>query len=152
MKLYGSVNNRMMERALSTVPEVGMGATLISWSDRDPYSIVEVSDRKVHVEVETSDSGLIKRSYPRIIKVTRDKAKIINGESVLGSPEYEFYKDPNAKVETFVYHRKSNSYRRETKKFKVVDGEYIEYGTGTTKREAPVLLVGVRDKYYDPHF
>jgi hypothetical protein len=42
MKLYGSLNNRLMEGAKSEAPSVGAGATVIAYSDRHPATIAEV--------------------------------------------------------------------------------------------------------------
>ena len=42
MKFYGSLNNRLLEYENQIVPEVGMGATELMWSDRYPYTIIKV--------------------------------------------------------------------------------------------------------------
>lgn len=43
---YGSVNNRLQERAKGNTPVVGMGVTELCWSDRHAYEIVEVKDAR----------------------------------------------------------------------------------------------------------
>ena len=47
MKLYGSVDNRLMENMQSDTPQVGMGATQLLYSDSHAYTIVEVINEKV---------------------------------------------------------------------------------------------------------
>lgn len=80
MKLYGSLTNRIMETAKNPVPEVGMGATELMWSDRHAYTVVKVIN-------------------PKLIEVARDKATIINGDEVRAgknSPTYAYETDPDA--------------------------------------------------------
>lgn len=40
---HGSLNNLLAGTNPELKPEVGMGATLVSWTDRHPYTIVRVS-------------------------------------------------------------------------------------------------------------
>ena len=42
MTLYGSFQNRIMERDTETVPEIGMGATELCYTDRYPYTVVKI--------------------------------------------------------------------------------------------------------------
>lgn len=51
---YGSLNNRISERAKNPVPVVGMGATEYCWSDRHAYEIIEVKDAR-HITVRAYD-------------------------------------------------------------------------------------------------
>ena len=43
MRLYGSVNNRLLEHVTSPPPSVGDGATLLMYTDRYPATVVKVS-------------------------------------------------------------------------------------------------------------
>jgi hypothetical protein len=52
---HGSLVNHLMDRSLSPVPVVGMGATELMWSDRHPYTIIAVNDEK-HVVVQEDTS------------------------------------------------------------------------------------------------
>ncbi len=55
MKLYGSVNNRFDENKMYCKKiEVGTGATIYHYSDRDAYEVVEVIDQK-HVFIREYD-------------------------------------------------------------------------------------------------
>lgn len=55
MKWYGSLNNRIAERAKHPKPEVGMGVTEMLFSDREPYEIVQVVDDR-HLLVRRLDA------------------------------------------------------------------------------------------------
>lgn len=150
-KWYGSLDNRLMENSLQPVPEIGMGATVTLWSDKHAYTIIEVSNEVIKAEIKT-DKGIVVRSYPKWIQVTRDEVKIINGESVLGSPKYEFISDFSGKRETYFFHKLSGNYRKETTKQIFTNGEIREIGTGRTKKDNQIIIVGVRQEYFDPHF
>lgn len=52
---HGSLQNKLYAESNGQyVPEVGMGATMIGWTDRVPYTITEVvSDTKIKVEADT---------------------------------------------------------------------------------------------------
>jgi hypothetical protein len=74
---YGSIVNRMMEGATEIKPEVGMGATELMHSDREPYTIVEI------------------KSANRIL-VQRDDYKRIDNNGMSESQQYEY--TPNQKA------------------------------------------------------
>lgn len=80
MKLYGSLQNRIMEEGAQKLkPEVGMGATFISYSDLDAGTIVEVvSD--VHIRVQ----------YDNCIRTDN------NGQSE--HQDYRYEPDPRAPI------------------------------------------------------
>lgn len=51
MNTNGSLQNLMLHNAKPATPTVGMGATEVRWTDRRPYTVVEVkSDRRVVVK------------------------------------------------------------------------------------------------------
>lgn len=58
---YGSVNNRVMERATSPVPVVGMGVTQCYWSDREPWEIIEVKDER-HIVIRKLDTNRVDKN------------------------------------------------------------------------------------------
>lgn len=43
MKVYGNLMNRISEHTKNPTPEIGMGATLMHWSDRSAATIVKIS-------------------------------------------------------------------------------------------------------------
>lgn len=151
MKLYGSLNNRVEENTLQRVPEVMMGATLSLYSDQHAYTIREVSKETITVEINTVE-GVVKRTYPKWIKASRDKATIINGESVLGSPEYKF--ELTDKIRKFIFHKLTGLYREEKTKLVGLDenGNLNYEGTGRTTKDSSPLLIGYKREYWDPSF
>ena len=42
MRVYGSILNRIQEACRQPAPEVGMGATHMMYSDRQPYTVIRV--------------------------------------------------------------------------------------------------------------
>ena len=57
MKWYGNLTNRIMEGKQDIVPEIGMGATKLSYSDRDPYTIVEIlSKSRIVVQADRAEN------------------------------------------------------------------------------------------------
>jgi hypothetical protein len=78
---YGSIVNRMMEGNSPIEPQVGMGATELMHSDREPYTIVEIKS-------------------PRRIIVQADDSKRIDSNGMSESQQYEYTPNPNgSKVE-----------------------------------------------------
>lgn len=56
MNLHGSFQNRLLERDVETIPEIGMGATELLYSDRYPYTIVEIlAKNKIVVQEDTME-------------------------------------------------------------------------------------------------
>lgn len=51
---YGSLQNRIEERAKQPEPVVGMGVTEMCWSDRHPFEIIQVKDSR-HIVVRALD-------------------------------------------------------------------------------------------------
>lgn len=53
--MTGSLVNHLMDRTQDPAPEVGMGATLLGWTDRHAATIVEVpNERTVVVQADTA--------------------------------------------------------------------------------------------------
>lgn len=76
---YGSLQNRLGERAKSPKPEVGMGATEFYWSDREPWEIIAVKDDR-HITVRTLGT------------------KRIDSNGMSECQDYEYYSDPNGRT------------------------------------------------------
>jgi hypothetical protein len=82
IRMHGNLNNRLAEVAKPKPPEVGMGATILMYSDRHAATIIEiVSPKEIIIQQD--------------ISTRMDK----NGQSE--SQEYSYLPDPNAKKETF---------------------------------------------------
>ena len=72
-------------------PEVGMGVTVLSWTDRRPATIVEVVKRK---------NGKV-----AAIVIQEDNAKRVDENGFSESQEYEYSQNPEAAKETFELRR-----------------------------------------------
>lgn len=71
----GSLVNHLYSRVAPITPEVGMGASILSWSDRQAATVVAVDGA--------------------IFAITADTAKIVSGTTYDGSAKYEFTSNPN---------------------------------------------------------
>lgn len=85
------VNYVMSGTAGAPEPAVGMGATILMWSDRHAATIVKVT--------------------PCTVTVKRDKARVVKGSAADGTAVYEFTPDPDAEPKVF---RKTKKGWRET--------------------------------------
>jgi hypothetical protein len=88
---YGSFQNMMYAGATPKTPEVGMGATLVSWTDRYAYTVVAV---------ETFKTGP-KAGQVKAVVATEDKAKRVDANGMSECQSYEFETDPDATPEKF---------------------------------------------------
>lgn len=79
----GSFINNLMQDANSPAPKVGMGATMLSWTDRDPATIIKVSK-----------SG-------KKITVQPDKAIRTDSNGMSDSQSYTFERNPNAYTDEY---------------------------------------------------
>lgn len=85
MATYGSLQNRLLERDTETVPEIGMGATELCYSDRYPYTVVEI---------------LAKNK----IKVQEDSYEPADAEPM--SNNWKCFPNPEGRIETLIKTRK----------------------------------------------
>lgn len=83
-----SLMNHLESRATIGQPEpaVGMGATLLGWTDRYAGTIVEVLPQK---------NGSV------IVKVQHDRSKVVAGSTMSEDQIWEHERDPNGTVECF---------------------------------------------------
>src|SRR5690606_11035234 len=75
----GSLDNRLMDGAKQKTPEVGMGATEILYTDRHPYTIIEVNEKKTRIVVQ------------------QDNAKRIDNNGMSETQCYEYSPNPEAR-------------------------------------------------------
>ena len=124
----GSLMNHLYSRMTNGQPEpvVGMGATLLGWTDRDPATIVEVTKTK---------SGAL------VIGVQEDKAKRIDNNGFSESQEYEYSANPEAGIDYFRFDE-GKGWRGVRKNEK---GRLVLTGGGG-------LRIGEREKYHDFSF
>ena len=90
----GSLMNNLLSRAVIGQPaaKVGMGATLLGWTDRYPATITQVYANKVGEIVE--------------IAIQEDLAKRVDNNGMSECQDYEFEADPNGTCYRFKKDRK----------------------------------------------
>jgi len=117
----GSLVNHLYSRMTLNEPEptVGMGVTMLSWSDRHAGTIVEVNMKK------------------RYIAITEDDATRIDNNGISESQQYEYTTRLDGHI---TYYRKDRS--GEWRKCYYNENKRLVFGCGG-------LILGERDKYYD---
>jgi hypothetical protein len=86
MSNHGSLVNTVMGNS-ATEPEVGMGATIISWSDRHAATIIKVAYNR--------------RGYVTSIVVQEDDAKRTDSNGMSDAQSYEYTPNTNNSTTTF---------------------------------------------------
>jgi hypothetical protein len=165
----GFINQLMGNNA--TEPKVGEGATILHYSDREPYEVIEVSEDGNKCVIRTMGYKFIGQCY--------------------GDEKYEYFSDPDGYTTTLEWNEKKGcwgmvNYSIEIiKKLKndlwkefgfdwsdnlpngikykdLIDGEpkgmytKLKLVKGVTKEyknfNKVSIIFGVAEKYYDPHF
>lgn len=128
-------------------PEVGMGVTLLGWTDRNPGTIIEIF---------TIGKNLA-------VRVQRDDAKLVGGSMMSESQDYEFTPNPAAGTSVFMretdgtWHEMTRKIKDYIQKPHIVRGQ-TEMRTKAvlsprwSKTKGTGLRIGQRDKYRDPCF
>lgn len=121
----GSLMNHLYSRMVNGQPEpvVGMGATLLQWTDRDPATIVEVKKTKAGAW---------------LIAVQEDKAQRTDNNGFSESQEYEYSPNPEASKQWFRF-EDGKGWRGVRDNGK---GRMVLTGGGG-------LRIGEREKYHD---
>ena len=122
-KWYGNVMNRIMEDYGKADIQVGDGATLLMWSDRHAYTIIEIERYVTGARI-----GEIKAVIAQQDKATRTDQ---NGFS--DSQGYTYEPNPNAEKERYTLRK---------------DGRFRKVGSVNSS----VLAIGERREYYDYSF
>ena len=122
----GSVINHLYSRMTEgePAPYVGMGATLLSWTDRNPATVVEVNMDKRYIVVQDDD-------YTRVDS---------NGMSE--AQEYQYTPNPNGCTRIF----------RKNKKGEWVMHQINPKTGRLVQSRGCGLRLGERNKYYDYSF
>lgn len=127
----GSVINNLMSRGVigQPKPKVGMGVTILMWTDRVAGTIVNVEE-------------VISKRWLYLIEVQQDRSKVVAGSSFDGSAEYAYEANASAPIEPFGFDRKLQRWteirRNEAGRVVKVDGRG--------------LRIGEREEYRDPSF
>jgi hypothetical protein len=77
----GSMINHLMSTSKQPIPQVGMGVTMTSWTDRYAGTIIKVT--------------------PKTITVQYDRAKIVSGSTLSEDQTYEYTPDPDGSILVF---------------------------------------------------
>lgn len=121
----GSLVNHLYSRMVDGEPQpyVGMPATLLSWSDRYPATVIDVNVKKAYIVVQ------------------QDEVKVTSGSFWEGNAVCEF--SPNPEGSQLIY-------KKNRKGFWVIH-EWSEKGR-LVQRKGQGLMLGKKEYYYDPHF
>lgn len=84
---YGSLNNIIEDGLKLEEIKVGVGVTMLSWTDRTPATIIEVD------------------SKGKWIKVQEDNYKRIDNYGMSDDQEYEYSRNPNGSVKLYKKNR-----------------------------------------------
>jgi hypothetical protein len=95
----GSLINHVMSGSKDAEPQVGMGATMLLWSDRHACTIVEVSPNKKRIGVQ------------------QDNAKRTDNNGMSDSQSYAYSPNVNAPVKYYTL-RKNGAWVREGESMK----------------------------------
>lgn len=79
----GSLQNLVAANTRSANPEVGMGATIVMWSDRHAATIVAINERGTTVRIQ------------------QDRATRTDDHGISDSQSYAYAPNPEATVQTF---------------------------------------------------
>lgn len=85
----GSLVNHLVSGASSVVPVVGMGATMLGWTDRVAGTVVKVTKTQVHVQ--------------------RDDSKRTDTNGMSDQQTYEYTPDPTASI--YIYRKTKRGWR-----------------------------------------
>ncbi|MBF84524.1 MAG: hypothetical protein CL489_08625 [Acidobacteria bacterium] len=120
----GSLVNHLYSRIEKIKPEIGMGATILGWTDRSPATVIET---------------FTKGKYDYIV-VQEDSAKRVDNNGMSENQEYEYTRNPEGCTYTFrvIKDGFQEVYKAESGRYNKLDGKG--------------LLLGTREKYYDFSF
>ncbi len=122
----GSMTNHIYSRAVIGQPEpvVGMGATVLCWTDRHPATIVEVG----------------KIGQCLMVKVQEDNARRADKNGFSEDQTYNYTPNPKAHVATYRFRR-----NRWEEVHQNENGRWV-------KSDGNGLRIGEREKYHDFSF
>lgn len=119
----GSLVNHLYSRTKPTEPEVGMAATILSWSDRHPATVIKT----------------FKKGKYNYFVVQEDDAKRTDKLGMSDHQEYEYSRNPNGCA--YTYRVEGDNYVR------VYKGE-----TGRYRKTSGNIMLGRREKFHDFSF
>lgn len=123
---FGTETGSLMNHVFSSCndePVVGMGATILMWSDREPATIIEVNQKK------------------RYIVVQEDHAERIDNNGMSEAQQYVYSPNPDGCKR--IYRKMKDGRWRE---------HYINVVTKRLIKGGGYLSIGERQKFYDYSF
>lgn len=129
----GSVINHLMASGTIGQPEptIGMGVTILSWSDRKAGTITR--------------TGIWAKC--KAIEVREDHSRVVSGSTHDGTAKWEYAPNPTGNALFFVF--KDDQWRRATNEADPRDFVKLKlYKKGSGQG----LRIGSRETYYDPSF
>lgn len=144
MKLSEKTKRLFNEAVRKTehLASVGDGATEYVGSDRYAYTVVKVSDEMVDL------GGEIKAH--KWIDIQQDKVEVYSGNFQDGTAKVEF-KRGNGEIIRAYFHKPSNNYRVGKRTLKINENGFEYVDSGRTDKHQPIVKVGYREYYLDPH-
>lgn len=122
------VNHIMANRSVREIEVGKTGATLLSWTDRSPATVMEVFEKGAY-------------TYYGIVA---DEFEVVEGNMFDGSAKYEYKTNPDGYKQYFRAKTDGSSGFQKVMKNEET-GRWNKVGDGG-------LSIGERSKYYDPHF
>lgn len=129
-------------RKTEHLAKVGDGATEYVGSDCYAYTIVKVSDEMIDL------GGDIKAH--KWIDIQKDKIEVYSGNFQDGTAMVEF-KAGNGEIIRCYFHKPSNNYRVGKRALKINNDGFYYVDIGRTDKNQPIVKVGYREYYQDPH-
>lgn len=122
----GSVMNHVLSRSVIGQPDptVGMGATVLLWSDRHACTVIAWDGKK------------------SILTIQQDSSQRLDKNGLSESQQYEFTPDPSGRVYRFK-RMPEGTWREMTTS---------EKGNLVFSKSGAGLMIGRREEYYDPSF
>jgi hypothetical protein len=127
MPEFGSLVNMIQGNAQSVDPEIGMGVTFLSWSDRHPGTIQQIN---------------VKNGKIVSLEVTMDGANRTDNYGMSDAQSYEYIPDPNG-FRIIVKQDRNGVWRK---------AHVTETGQMRVNKNCQRVLVGRREKFYDYSF
>jgi hypothetical protein len=122
--LHGNLHNRLMERSKPVTPEVGMGATIIMYSDRHAATIVRIKL-----------GGSMGNPTVKRVQIQEDRSIRTDANGMCDSQDYRYERNTMSPLRWF-------SLRK--------NGRYVE--EGSDMKNGTSILIGERDSYHDCGF
>lgn len=120
--------SEILKSPTRVIPEVGMAASIITFRDREPATIVEVVPFK---------SGPL-MGQPREVVVTIDDWRVVSGDERDGSAQYEYTVNPDGARHSFTLSTRGRQV-----------GRWLQKGA---RGIGWSLVLGYRERHRNPYF